>query len=687
MSGVEQNVTDPYLWLEDVTAEAALDWARARNDVVRRRFAATDRFTDLERRILAMLDDDTKIAFPGRRGQWLYNFWRDAAHPRGLWRRTTFESYATDDPEWDVLIDVDALAEADGENWVWAGATVLRPSQERAFIQLSRGGADAKVQREFDLTTRQFIDPADGGFFLPEAKSQLRWIDIDTVYVGTDFGPDSLTDSGYPRVAKRWHRGTPLAEAVAVFEGKPSDVSISVGYDRHPGFERHWAGRATDFFNEEVSLLGADGSWQLLDTPTDADVSWYRDWLLVRLKTEWTPGQTTFAPGSLLVTDINDFLAGGREFEVLFAPDPHTSLESWGWTENHLILTTLRDVQTGLRVLTPGPDGWTSSELADSPAMSSTSVNNLDPLEGGDEFMLTTTGFTTPTTLLSSAIGEQATILKQAPGYFDAEGIEAEQYFATSDDGTAVPYFVIRHRDRRGTPGPTIVDGYGGFEISRTPAYLGAAGMAWLEKGGTFVMANIRGGGEYGPEWHTAALKEHRHRAFEDFAAVARDLVDRGITTPDRLGAKGGSNGGLLMGVMLTRYPELFGAIVCQVPLLDMRRYHLLLAGASWVAEYGDPDKPEEWAYISEYSPYQNTDPARQYPPILLATSTRDDRVHPGHARKMAALLESENRTVWYYENIEGGHGGAADNKQAAHLSALVYEFFTQMLMEGRRSA
>ncbi|MDO3648849.1 prolyl oligopeptidase family serine peptidase [Nocardia mangyaensis] len=687
MTGVEQNVTDSYLWLEDVTDEGALDWARARNEVVAQRFASTERFADIEQDVLAMLDDDTKIAFPGRRGPWLYNFWRDAEHKRGLWRRTTFESYATDEPDWDVLIDVDALAEADDENWVWAGAAVLRPSQERAIIHLSRGGADATVEREFDMTTRSFIAPEDGGFFLPEAKSRIGWIDADTVYVGTDFGPGSLTDSGYPRIAKRWARGTALATADTVYEGEASDVSISAGYDRHPGFERHYVARSTDFFNEEVFLLDDDGSWRLVETPTDADVGWYRDWLTVRLKTAWETGGTTYEPGSLLVTDLPGFLAGGREFEVLFAPDPHTSLHTYGWTENHLILTTLRDVQTELRVLTPGPDGWTSTELPDTPAMSTTSINNLDPLEGGDEFMLTTTGFTTPTTLLSTAVGESPVVLKESPEYFDAEGIETEQFFATSDDGTSVPYFVIRHRDRRGTPTPTIMSGYGGFEISRTPGYLGGAGTAWLARGGTYVMTNIRGGGEYGPEWHTAALKEHRHRAFEDFAAIARDLVARGITTPDRLGAVGGSNGGLLMGVMLTRYPELFGAILCQVPLLDMKRYHLLLAGASWIAEYGDPDKPEEWAYLSEYSPYQNTDPDKQYPPILLATSTRDDRVHPGHARKMAALLESQDRTVWYYENIEGGHGGAADNKQAAYLGALGYEFFIQMLMEGRRSA
>ncbi|GGK51438.1 prolyl oligopeptidase [Nocardia camponoti] len=679
-------MTDPYLWLEDVTGEDALDWVRARNDVVVQRFGSTDRFADFESRVLAMLDDDTKVAYPGRRGKWLYNFWRDAAHPRGVWRRTTFESYATDAPEWDVIIDVDALAEAEGENWVWGGAGVFRPTQERALVSLSRGGADATVVREFDMETRKFVTEDEGGFVLPEAKSRVGWIDIDTVYVGTDFGPGSLTDSGYPRIAKRWRRGTPLTEAETVYEGEPSDVSISVGYSRHPGYERHWLGRATDFFNEEVFLLDDQGEWQRVDAPTDADVSSYKDWLLIRPKTAWEVGGETYAPGSLIVTNLPAFMAGEREFEVLFTPDAHTSLDGYAWTENHLIVGTLQDVQTKLRVLTPGPDGWTSEDFPDAPPMSSISVNNLDPLEAGDEFMLTTNSFTQPTTLFSTAIGETPTVLKQAPAYFDAEGIEAEQFFATSDDGTQIPYFVVRHRDRRGTPGPTIMNGYGGFEISQTPGYLATAGITWLTRGGTFVIANIRGGGEYGPEWHTAGQKENRHLVYEDFAAVARDLVSRNITTPDQLGAVGGSNGGLLMGVMLTRYPELFGAIVCQVPLLDMKRYHLLLAGASWVAEYGDPEKPEEWAYLSEYSPYQNTDTHKQYPPILLTTSTRDDRVHPGHARKMAALLESQDRTVWYYENIEGGHGGAADNKQSAFKAALVYEFFTQMLVEGRKA-
>ncbi|WP_280272098.1 prolyl oligopeptidase family serine peptidase [Nocardia wallacei] len=686
MSGVEEQQTDPYLWLEEVTSDRALDWARARNEMVVDRFATADRFSELEHRILDMLDTDTRIAYPTRRGAWLYNFWRDAEHPKGLWRRTTFAEYRTENPQWEVLIDLDTLAAAEEENWVWGGAAVLRPEQSLALISLSRGGADAKVVREFDLRTKRFRPPADGGFHVPEAKSQVRWIDADTVYVGTDFGPGSLTESGYPRIAKRWRRGTPLAEAETVFEGEPSDVLVSAGYDRTPGYERHYVARATDFFNESVYLLEDDGALRHFDVPTDASESWYKDWLLVRLKSRWEVGGNSYPAGALLAMDLNEFLDGGRDFEVVFTPDAHTSLHGYGWTEHHLLLITLEDVQTKLYVLTPGPDGWTRAPLADTPPMATTNVMNLDPLEGGDEFMLTTSGFTTPATLLASAVGRTAEPLKQEPAFFDADGLETEQFFARSDDGTMVPYFVIRHRDRVGEPGPTVMSGYGGFEVSRTPAYSGASGMGWLERGGTWVMTNIRGGGEYGPEWHTQVQKENRHKVYEDFAAIARDVVARGITTPQQLGAVGGSNGGLLMGVMLTRYPELFGAIVCQVPLLDMKRYHLLLAGASWVAEYGDPDKPEEWEYLSKYSPYQNARADRTYPPILLTTSTRDDRVHPGHARKMAARLEEQAHTIWYHENIEGGHGGAADNKQLAFQAALIYEFFTQMLIEDRKS-
>ena len=676
MDAAFRDMEDPYLWLEEVTDERALDWCRARNDLVQAEFASSTEFAALEQRILAMLDTDERVPYPGRRGQWLYNFWRDAAHPKGLWRRTTFDEYRKDDPEWDVLIDVDALAAAENENWVWGGAGVRRPDQDLALIKLSRGGADATVVREFDLRTRTFRGPEEGGWYLPEAKSNIGWIDADTVYVGTDFGEGSLTDSGYPRFAKRWRRGTTLSEAETVIEGEQTDVSVGAGYDRTPGYERHFVVRHPEFFTEQVSLLEPDGP-VLLDLPEDADVSWYKDWLTVRLKSDWTVGDVTHPAGALLVTDFPRFRAGERQFEELFTPDAHTSLHGYGWTENYLLLATLADVQTKLYVLEPSADGWSRRTFRDTPPMATTGLSNLDPIEAGDELMMTTSGYTTPPTLLYGTVGGDVEVLKQERSYFDADGLVTEQFFATSDDGTAVPYFVVRRPD---ASGPTLLGGYGGFEVSRTPGYNGAGGMGWLERGGITVTANIRGGGEYGPIWHTQAQKAGRHLVYEDFAAVASDLVARGITTPAQLGAAGGSNGGLLMGVMLTAFPERFGALVCQVPLLDMRRYHLLLAGASWMAEYGDPDNPDEWAFLSKYSPYQNARADRTYPPILLTTSTRDDRVHPGHARKMTARLEEQGHEVWYYENIEGGHGGAADNAQAAFQAALVYEFLWHKL-------
>ncbi|WP_027501228.1 prolyl oligopeptidase family serine peptidase [Rhodococcus sp. UNC363MFTsu5.1] len=668
---------DPYLWLEDVTAEPALDWVRERNDRTTGQFTENAGFEDLQGRIRAVFDTDARIPYVRLRGKYLYNFWRDSAHVRGLWRRTTMAEYRTDAPDWDVLVDVDELAERDGENWVWSGAQVLRPGQERALVSLSRGGADATVTREFDLERRRFVEPSDGGFFLPEAKTDISWIDVDTVYVGTDLGPGSLTDSGYPRVAKRWTRGTDIAEAVTVFEGEQTDVAVSAWYDRTPGFERSFVERSIDFYNSRRFQLMEDGTLVRIETPEDAGVSVHREWLLIRTRSAWSVAGHEYPAGTLLAARYEDYLAGSRDLTVLFAPDAHTSLEQYVWTRNHLLLVTLSDVQTRLRVRTPGPGGWTDLPLEGISALTTTDVLDVDPVEG-DEFFLNSSGYLTPATLLHGTVGEQIEVLKQAPSFFDADSLTVTQHFAVSEDGTRIPYFVVRGKDA--SPGPTLLYGYGGFENSMTPTYSGATGLAWLERGGTYVVANIRGGGEYGPEWHTQALKAGRHKVFEDFAAVARDLVERGITTAAQLGAQGGSNGGLLMGVMLTRYPELFGAIVCQVPLLDMRRYHLLLAGASWMAEYGDPDDPDEWEYISRYSPYQNTDADASYPPILIATSTRDDRVHPGHARKMAARLEEQGHRTWYYENIEGGHGGASDNAQLAFKTALTFTFLWAQL-------
>ncbi|WNV92080.1 prolyl oligopeptidase family serine peptidase [Umezawaea sp. Da 62-37] len=660
---------DPYLWLEDVGGDDALAWVREHNARTTAALASSEGFETLRGQIKAALDSDARIPFVRRRGGFLYNYWQDAANPRGLWRRTTLESYRTEAPEWHVLLDVDALGAAEGENWVWKGAAVLRPDHRRALVELSRGGADAVVVREFDLEAREFVPD---GFELPEAKGAVGWLDADRIYVGTDFGPGSLTSSGYPRVVKEWRRGTPLEQAATVYSGKVDDVWIRAFHDPTEGFERSLVRRGVTFYTAENFHRAADGELVRIEVPDDAEVDSHREWLLVTLRTAWTVGGTTHPAGALLVTRFDDFLAGGRDLTPLFTPDAHTSLSGHAWTRNHLIITTLHDVRTRMEVLTPGPDGWTRAPLAGVREFETADVVGTDPDEG-DEYMIASGGFTEPTELRLGHVGGDVEVLKRAPAFFDAEGMVVEQHFATSDDGTRIPYFVVTPPGAEG--GPTLLYAYGGFEVSLTPAYNTVAGLGWLSRGGTYVVANLRGGGEYGPEWHQSALRENRPRVYEDCAAVARDLVARGITTPERLGIRGGSNGGLLVGVMLTRYPELFGAIVCQVPLLDMKRYHLLLAGASWMAEYGDPDEPGDWEFLAEYSPYQNVRAGQPYPPTLFTTSTRDDRVHPGHARKMVARLRELGYDVPYHENIEGGHGGAADSEQSAFMWALAYTF------------
>ncbi|GAB3723010.1 prolyl oligopeptidase family serine peptidase [Amycolatopsis oliviviridis] len=663
---------DPYLWLEDVTGEEALDWVRARNAEALAELSTGDRFAGIRDEVREVLDADDRIPYVRRRGEYLYNFWQDSANPRGLWRRTTLEQYRLDTPEWELLLDVDALAEADGENWVWQGAAVLRPGYHRALVELSRGGADATVVREFDLDERRFVED---GFFVPEAKTRIGWIDRDRVYIGTDFGTGTLTSSGYPRLAKEWRRGTPLDEATVVFEGKPDDVSVSAHHDPTEGWERDFVYRSIDFYRTE-RYLRTPGGLERIEVPEDAQTSSHREWLLIRLRSDWTVGDTTYSSGTLLASGFDAFMAGERTFTTVFTPDAHTSLEYWVWTHNHLLLSTLSDVRTELRVLTPS-DGWTSRPLAGTPDLGTAQITGTDP-DVSDEYLLDASGYTQPSTLKYGHVGGDVEVVKRAPSFFDGEGMTVSQYFATSEDGTKIPYFVVRPSGAEG--GPTLLTGYGGFEVSLTPSYSGVIGRGWLSRGGTYVVANIRGGGEYGPAWHTSVTKAKRYKVYEDFSAVAADLVERGISEPSRLGIQGGSNGGLLMGVMLTRYPHLFGAIVSQVPLLDMKRYHKLLAGASWMAEYGDPDDPAEWDFIGKYSPYQNVRSGAGYPPVLFVTSTRDDRVHPAHARKMVARMLEQGHDVRYHENIEGGHGAAADNEQLAFKWALMLEFLWEKL-------
>ncbi len=672
---------DPYLWLEDVDGAKAMDWVKARDAESVKAYGSSAEFTTMRDQILEVMDSDARIPYVGKMGEHYYNFWKDKAHPRGIWRRTTLAEYRKEHPTWETIIDVDALGKDEGVNWVWHGAECLKPEYRHCLISLSRGGADAQVVREFDLHARNFVKE---GFALPEAKSQTGWIDKDTIYVATDFGPGSMTKSSYPRIVKEWKRGTPLADAKLVYEGKDDDLAVYAFHDNTPGFESDIVDRALAFYSNELYLRGKDGKLTRIDVPVDANTTLERGWMLVQPRTPWEIGGKTYAAGSLIATNFDAFMRGKRDFVELFTPSETTSLAGYSWTRHHLIINTMQDVVSRLEVLTPPAHRageWRRAPLGGAPALSTITASGIDA-DRDDTYFLTVTGFLEPTTLYMGTLGKgEAQPLKHSPSFFDASKFQVQQHFTTSKDGTRVPYFVIAAKDLQlDGKNPTLLYGYGGFEVSLQPSYSGSVGRAWLSHGGVYVIANIRGGGEYGPRWHQAALKANRLRAYEDFAAVARDLVAQKITSQPHLGAMGGSNGGLLMGNMLTLYPELWGAIVCQVPLLDMKRYTHLSAGASWMAEYGDPDKAEEWAFIKTYSPYQNVEKGKKYAPILFTTSTRDDRVGPHQARKMAARMLEYGNSAAFYENIEGGHGAAADNKQAAFMSALGFSYLWEHL-------
>ena len=695
---------DPFLWLEDVEGEAALNWVRARNAESQATLQARPEFEPIRAGLLELLNSKERIPQVTRRGEYFYNLWQDESHPRGLWRRTALAEYRRREPAWETVLDLDALGATEGENWVWGGAVSLAPAHRRCLVSLSRGGADAAVVREFDTVAKAFVD---GGFVLPEAKSDVAWIDADTVFVGTDVGPGSMTTSGYPRTLRRWARGTLLAAAPTVFEARPDDMMASVSVDLTPGHERTLVVRLIDFYRREFFLLEA-GTPRLVDVPADASITFWNsagdpaDTLLIELRSDWTVAGRTLPRGALLATDAVRYLAGERRFETLFTPTATRSLAGYTTTRSHVIVNVLDNVASRLEEWRRAPVGGVGGGVEDGAArfmrrtidapfpgtLSTAALHDTtqadDPL--AEHYLLGYSDFLTPDSLWLGRTGSDAReTLKALPPRFDATGMHVDQCFASSADGTRVPYFVLwpagfdaAHVAEAGMP--TVLYGYGGFEISMQPGYRAAFGRAWLARGGVLVIANIRGGGEYGPAWHQAALKANRQRCYDDFIAVAEDLIARRITSPRHLGIEGGSNGGLLVGAVFTQRPELFNAVVCSVPLLDMRRYHRLLAGASWMAEYGNPDDPAEWAYLSKYSPYHNLNSGTHYPEVLFTTSTRDDRVHPGHARKMAAKMLAQGHGVLYYENIEGGHGGAADNAQRAHMQALGFSFLWRRL-------
>ena len=724
--------SDPFLHLEAVDSPEALDWVRVRSDRTVADLASGPHAESSHSRALQILDATDRIAWPVLRGHYAYSLWRDAEHPRGLWRRVPWSVLAAgapgvDHPAWETLVDVDSLAADEGVNWVYSGTVVRRPADDRALIRLSRGGADAVEIREFDLAARRFVPESEGGFRLSEAKCSVSWVDRDTLLLSAPLDPEGsdATDSGYARLSRLWRRGTDPAQAPVIFSGRTEDVAVGASYDLTSG--RFMASRAPDFHTSQEWFWPAggdpvaDGPHQL-PVPADCRVESCGRWLLLRPRTDLEIEGTTHPGGSILVLPWAALDSDPTSLPapvVLFSPTASTTVEDVTWGRGRILLTILDDTESRLEAFTiPGSaDGaWERLTVAGLPDHVSIDVLSCDRLSGTggghgddeddsetgggegdrgendddelphpDDAVLAISGPIVPPSLVLLRADGSTTTLGSTPHRFDTTGIEVTRHTAVSDDGTLVPYTVMRGPGGDG-PAPTILYGYGGFEVSLRPSYAALRGALWLEEGGVYVVAGIRGGGEYGPAWHQAAVREKRPRAYEDFAAVARALVDTGVTTRDQLGATGGSNGGLLMGVMLTRYPELFGALAIAVPLLDMRRYHLLLAGASWMAEYGDPESADWDDFLGAYSPYQHIRPASEvrYPPVLMTTSTRDDRVHPGHARKMTAALEAAGHEVEYYENVEGGHAGAADNSQEARKAVLTYEFFRRRLPRRR---
>jgi len=742
---VYEEKTDPYLWLEDVESKESLNFAKEANDLCLSVLGdPTKSSTGTYQKVLNILESDDRIAYVTKYGvnedgePILYNLWKDSNNPKGLWRKTTMDSYKTSDPQWETVLDVDRLAEQDGISWVWKGSTSLPKNIDpvstakggkivtRTLLSLSRGGADATYLKEFDLVRQEFVTEQEGGFVLPEAKTRASYKSRDVLYVGSDFGPESLTDSGYPRVIKEWVRGTKIEDAPVVFQGEKTDVSVSA----YTSDQRLRGGpiyeirsRSLTFYTTQKwvrriqyehllapddparSGVGDPEEFRKLDVQDDAGVTFVGKWMIVSLRSDWepVPGGILYNTGSLLYTDADSFLDRGKEhcqYIVLFQPTDRTAYDGYSISKNYFILSTMDNVKSKLEFYKLGDEGFEYVGGDKEAKIRAMEVGAIDPTEN-DELWLYSSGYTEPSSLaigdaskdlLNSEDSEEdmdrylVESLKSLPEMYDAKDLVVTQKFAVSKDGTEIPYFVIAKKELTlDGDNPTLLYGYGGFELSLGPKYIASVGVSWLEKGGVYVEANIRGGGEFGPTWHQAGLKSKRHKCYEDFIAVSEDLIANKVCRPETLAARGGSNGGLLMGMMYVSSPDLFGAIHCAVPLLDMKRYHKLLAGASWMAEYGDPDSSDWEQFLHKYSPYHLIDESNnRYPPMLVTTSTRDDRVHPGHARKMVKKLwdlgKGKNWPVYYYENMEGGHGGAADAKQSAFMTALAYDFMWEAL-------
>jgi prolyl oligopeptidase len=676
--------SDPYVWLEEVEGERAMEWVKAHNAHSLGVLQGDPRYATLHQQALEIVQSRDRIPSPGfTHDGHIDNFWQDAQHVRGVWRRTTLDSYKTAEPQWETVLDIDALAEAESANWVYKGSTCLAPEERYCLISLSNGGKDAVTLREFDSVTRSFVE---GGIYLPESKGGASWINKDTLLVARDFGPGTLTNSGYPMVIKRMRRGENLDQADVLFMGEPTDVSVS-GYtlrDADGELKATLINRSIDFYSSETYRVTDDGAVVKLALPAKSDITGLVDGqLVVSLKQDWTaPSGQDFKSGDLIAWPLDAWLEDPATPAVLvLRPTERQAVEGVNATRNTLVVALYDNVRGSVRVYRPGETEWTYSTL-DLPQNVSVGVGSASEID--DKIFVSVTGYLNPSSLwLADAATGAVDQVKSMPAKFDATGMTVEQHEARSADGTMIPYFVVHKADMPlDGSNPTLLYGYGGFESSLLPGYSATVGKLWLERGGVYVIANTRGGGEFGPRWHEAALQQNRQRAHEDFQAVALDLIARKITSQPKLGIMGGSQGGLFMGAMLTQRPDLINAAVIQVPLFDMLRFHKLLAGASWIGEYGDPEIPEQRAWIQQYSPYQNLRAGQPYPEVFIHTSTKDDRVHPGHARKAAARLEELGYPVLFYENTDGGHAAGANLQETARRLALEYTYLSRRLMD-----
>jgi len=667
---------DPYLWLEEVDSEKSLEFVTQQNKITQDKLSSVAEYQDIYDNSLEIYNSTDRIAYPSTYGEFVYNFWKDKDHIRGIWRRSPKSNYIEGKPTWETLLDLDEMSKTDDIKWVYKGASGLYPDYNRFILSLSKGGGDATVKKEFDVSTKTFIDD---GFYVPESKGNASYVDKNTLILSSDFGENTMTTSGYPRQVKLWKRGTLLKDATLLYQGEKEDILASGfifrdGSTKYKSVVRYVSRTDVSYF------IVVDDKQIKLDIPGDASPqNLLNNQLIIQLKSDWIIDDKTYKQGALLSLNFTKLLQGEKEIQLIIQPDDTSSITGVSSTKNKLLITLLHNVISELFIYSYENNKWIS-EKVNAPDFGTISIRDLSDLT--DEYFFTFNNFLTPTTLyIANADTNTLKPFKSLKSYFDGDKYKVTQFMSKSKDGTLIPYFMVSSKTMKAdSNNPTLLYAYGGFEVSQEPFYSATFGTSWLDNGGVFVLANIRGGGEFGPKWHQAGLKDKRQNVFDDFHSVAEDLIERKVTSPKHLGIMGGSNGGLLVGVAFTQRPDLYNAVVCQVPLLDMQRYNKLLAGASWMGEYGNPDIPEEWDYIKKYSPYHNLKKDMAYPEVYFYTSTRDDRVHPGHARKMAAKMIDMGYPIYYYENIEGGHGGASTNEQSAKSSAMTFSYLLMKL-------